>query len=293
MLAHRLIASGARHGLYVALPTMATANAMFERSPERTGTSLRPIPNLPLPLRTAHAAFTAASVPRCQRGGKDEKRYSDTGAWGRSIRNDRIGPPARSGSRDDRRRTFLADAGAGTIDQALVVGAAEPAPVTSAAGADEAACSFSTRCTPTTRTCSGRWNGCWVPGGLGGLRTPAVRDTAVAGSRASHGRLRQGAGHRCGRRLPRHRLHDGHDPRGRCLRDHERTRTIRTSTHASGAVPRVCGLGAGGSREGCGDGKAVLYIRNTVDDALDAHAALKVRGFDPLLFHARFALVDR
>ena len=42
-----------------------------------------------------------------------------------------------------------------------------------------------------------------------------------------------------------------------------------------------------------GDGKAVLYIRNTVDDALDAHAALKVRELDPLLFHARFALVDR
>ena len=31
MLAHRLIASGAADGLYVALPTMATANAMFDR----------------------------------------------------------------------------------------------------------------------------------------------------------------------------------------------------------------------------------------------------------------------
>ena len=42
-----------------------------------------------------------------------------------------------------------------------------------------------------------------------------------------------------------------------------------------------------------GAGKAVLYIRNTVDDALDAHAALTTRGIDPLVFHARFALVDR
>ena len=40
-------------------------------------------------------------------------------------------------------------------------------------------------------------------------------------------------------------------------------------------------------------GKAVLYIRNTVDDALCAHAALAARGLDPDLFHARFALEDR
>ena len=40
-------------------------------------------------------------------------------------------------------------------------------------------------------------------------------------------------------------------------------------------------------------GKAVLYVRNTVDDALDAHAALAARGIEPDLFHARFALVDR
>ena len=40
-------------------------------------------------------------------------------------------------------------------------------------------------------------------------------------------------------------------------------------------------------------GNAVLYIRNTVDDAFDAHAVLKARGLNPRLFHARFALHDR
>ena len=40
-------------------------------------------------------------------------------------------------------------------------------------------------------------------------------------------------------------------------------------------------------------GKAALYIRNTVDDALDAHEALASRGIGAHLFHARFALVDR
>ena len=40
-------------------------------------------------------------------------------------------------------------------------------------------------------------------------------------------------------------------------------------------------------------GRAVLYIRNTVDDVLDAHAALIARGIAPQLFHARYALIDR
>ena len=40
-------------------------------------------------------------------------------------------------------------------------------------------------------------------------------------------------------------------------------------------------------------GKAVLYIRNSVDDALDAHAELIACGLEPDLFHARFVLADR
>ena len=40
-------------------------------------------------------------------------------------------------------------------------------------------------------------------------------------------------------------------------------------------------------------GQAVLYIRNTVDDTLEAHAALTARGLAAEVFHARFALVDR
>ena len=40
-------------------------------------------------------------------------------------------------------------------------------------------------------------------------------------------------------------------------------------------------------------GNAVLYVRNTVDDALDAHAALANGDRAPMLFHARFALIDR
>ena len=42
-------------------------------------------------------------------------------------------------------------------------------------------------------------------------------------------------------------------------------------------------------------GAAVLYLRNTVRDAHEAHRALAERGFDPIpiLFHSQFALCDR
>ena len=45
--------------------------------------------------------------------------------------------------------------------------------------------------------------------------------------------------------------------------------------------------------QAAGADKAVLYIRNTVDDVLDAHTALTARGLKPQIFHARLALVDR
>lgn len=40
-------------------------------------------------------------------------------------------------------------------------------------------------------------------------------------------------------------------------------------------------------------GACAVYIRNSVDDAIEAWEALKEEGLEPLLFHARFAMTDR
>jgi CRISPR-associated endonuclease/helicase Cas3 len=40
-------------------------------------------------------------------------------------------------------------------------------------------------------------------------------------------------------------------------------------------------------------GAAVAWVRNAVDDAIEAHARLSAAGLEPLLFHARFAMGDR
>ena len=40
-------------------------------------------------------------------------------------------------------------------------------------------------------------------------------------------------------------------------------------------------------------GAAILYLRNTVRDAHEAHRELSARGLDPMLFHSQFTLFDR
>ena len=120
MLAHRLIASGAADGLYVALPTMATANAMFDRLAgayrHLFATDTEPSIALAHGARDMHRGFRAANVTRWAR----RRALFQFGCTGRRHRKRLHRPPARRGLPDDRRRTFLADAGAGTLDQALL-----------------------------------------------------------------------------------------------------------------------------------------------------------------------------
>ena len=119
MLAHRLFASGAADGLYVALPTMATANAMFDRlaSAYRRLFTADAEPSIALAhcARDMHAGFRTAM----SRGGRNERPNSDSGASDGASETT-VSAACAAWIADDRRRTFLADAGAGTIDQALL-----------------------------------------------------------------------------------------------------------------------------------------------------------------------------
>ena len=116
MLTHRLMKKGKSDGLYIALPTMATTNAMFDR----LASAIRLIftedssPSLALihSARDIHPGFRSATL----KGGRKESPYSDT-----NIEADMTASATCAAwIADDRRRGFLADAGAGTIDQALL-----------------------------------------------------------------------------------------------------------------------------------------------------------------------------
>ena len=292
MLAHRLIATGSADGLYVALPTMATANAMFDRlaSAYRNLFADDPTPSIALAhgARDMHEGFRAVM----SRGGRKESPYSDKGAADEASEITASAACA-AWIADDRRRTFLADAGAGTIDQALLS-------------------------VLPSRHQSLRL--------LGLMRRVLILDEVHAYDAYMQREMERllefqaglgGSAVLLSATLPllaRERLTDafarglGVDTDGDCRGMDYPLATIRaadveTSTSIPGRPGRARTLpvrflrsldeALGEVEQAADSGKAVLYIRNTVDDALDAHAALKARGLAPCLFHARFALVDR
>ena len=291
MLAHRLMRSGSGDGLYLALPTMATANAMFDRLAAcyRALFAADATPSIALAhgARDLHAGFRNAKL----RWGRDEPAYSnDDECNGGDIT---ASAACAAWVADDRRRAFLADVGAGTVDQAIQ--AILPA-----------------------RHQSLRL--------LGLMRRVLILDevhaydpymqreierllefqAALGGSAIilsatlPHGiRNRLAAAFAKGRGEDAHTADDntayplaticapgahsstpinGMTGRGRTLP----VRFLRRPDDAMEEVARAASAD-----------KAVLYIRNTVDDALDAYAALSEKGVDAILFHARFAFADR
>lgn len=100
ILAHRMLRAGKGRGLYVALPTMATADAMFDRAKGAVG---RIFANPTLTLAHGRAGLSIAfrDVPTGGGLGEDTPSCTD---W----------------LRQSRRRALLADVGVGTVDQALL-----------------------------------------------------------------------------------------------------------------------------------------------------------------------------
>ena len=111
MLAARMMEAGKGEGLYFALPTMATANAMYERLAEAYQTLFETSAAYAPSLVLAHGrsnlseAFRAIVNPTdMANGSEDETASAFCAQW----------------IADDRRKAFYADVGAGTIDQAFL-----------------------------------------------------------------------------------------------------------------------------------------------------------------------------
>lgn len=100
ILAHRMALAGKGRGLYFALPTMATADAMYRRSAQIVG-KIFAAPTLT--LAHGRAGLSADFRDLVTGGGRGEDDPSCTG-W----------------LAENRRRALLADVGVGTIDQALM-----------------------------------------------------------------------------------------------------------------------------------------------------------------------------
>ncbi len=114
LLAHRLIADGRADGLFMALPTMATADAMFDRLAESYRRLFTPDARPSLALAHGRAALNdlfqgsilvkAAAGPEREAADAADAASAQCAAW----------------LAEERRRVFFAHVGVGTIDQALL-----------------------------------------------------------------------------------------------------------------------------------------------------------------------------
>lgn len=292
MLAHRLMSAGAADGIYVALPTMATANAMFDRL-ARTyrllfGDHAEPSIALAHGARGMHEGFRGAVLP----GGRVESGHS--GESGSTDESEITASAACSAwIADDRRRTFLADVGVGTIDQALLsilptrhqslrlLGLMRRVLVLDEvhaydafmqseierliefqAGLGGSVVLLSATLPESIRS---RLSAAFMKGV--GMDTPDG-DTSFSYPLAT---VCTNEGVAC-------MSIDGSTDRARRL-------PVRFLRSVDAAYVEVVAAAQAG--------QAVLYLRNSVDDALDAYRELTDRGLATQLFHARFALADR
>ena len=289
MLVNRLMRAGRASGVYVALPTMATANAMFDRLAATHGhlfaKDVKPSVALVHGARDLHPGFAAARLA----GVRPESPYADA-----SVAADVTASTAcAEWIADDRRRAFLADVGVGTVDQALLaalpcrhqslrlLGVSQRVLVVDEVHAYDAymgmeierllefhaALGGSAILLSATLPVAVRER---LADAFGrGLGTPEVTtvkamDYPLATVHSADVQSSQPVAAMPGRarRLP--------------------VRFLRTAEEAYDEVAAAVR-----------SGQAVLYIRNTVDDALDAHEAMRARNVETTVFHARFALTDR
>ena len=286
MLAHRLIASGRAEGVYIALPTMATANAMFER----LAASYRNLfangaePSIALAhgRRDLVPAFREASLAGARAGDRYGEGHEDPTASGACA----------EWIADDRRRAFLADIGAGTIDQAAL--AVLPSRYQSlrlfGLGRSVLIIDEIHAYDDYVRELIAALLEFHAAQGGSAILLSA---TLPAGIRASFVRsFARGTGIAgeddpapC---YPRATLWSpsGVHAASVCGRaDRTRSIPVRFLADSDTAVEAAAAA--------VDRGAAVLYLRNTVRDAHEAHRALAERGFDPMLFHSQFALFDR
>jgi CRISPR-associated endonuclease/helicase Cas3 len=114
MLAQRLMAGGGGDGLYLALPTMATSNAMYRRVVKQglAGRLFGGEPGLVLAHSAARLMEPPSSRAEPLGAGPGEADYQPGEAAAAGLRTAWVG--------DSRKKALLADFGIGTLDQALL-----------------------------------------------------------------------------------------------------------------------------------------------------------------------------
>ncbi|MEN9856717.1 MAG: CRISPR-associated helicase Cas3, partial [Pseudomonadota bacterium] len=289
ILVHRLLADGRASGAYWAMPTMATANAMYTRQAALLRRLFQNDPKPSLALAHGQAALHDEFQTSLKEVGADEE------ALGNAHSDVTATAACQAFLGADRRLSLLADVGAGTIDQAVLsvlpsrfntvrlAGLAEKVLVV-----DEAHAYDSYVETELLRLLDfqARLGGSAII--LSATLTSAQRSklmstwqTAVSGKYKS--------------------LHEeqvASYPLATCVglgvlsgvpiapaQWSPRTTRVKRVASLDAVLDHLhVTLDAGG---------CAAWVRNTPDDVLEAAESAKSRGFEPIVFHARFAQADR
>ncbi|MEM7776894.1 MAG: CRISPR-associated helicase Cas3' [Pseudomonadota bacterium] len=288
LLAARVMAKGRADGLYFALPTMATANAMYDRLRDvyqrLYGEGERPSLVLAHGKRTLNEAFTDSILDQRNAPADDptdqEESAATCAAW----------------IADDRRKSLLAQVGVGTIDQALLSvlpakhqsmrlwGLAGKILILDEIHSFDAYMSREIEALLTFHAA------------LGGSAILLSATMPEAQRRALGDAFRKGLANDGNlTRTPdapsdyplmtvvTAETSTAHPVKTR--EDRHRALPVRRIPDFDTAVDEVVRQAEAGA--------SVAWIRNAVDDACDAVAALEAKGIMTVLLHARFAMGDR
>jgi CRISPR-associated endonuclease/helicase Cas3 len=289
MLLHRLMTKGLASGAYWAMPTQATANAMWDR---QRGAVVRLYADNAHPsLALAHGQ--AALSDPFQKTVLQQKQTSDVYGGGDDDADQTATASCTAFLAHDRRAALIADVGAGTIDQAILAalparfntmrlfGLAEKVLLLDEAHAYDA----------------------YVQAEMEGLLTfqAALGGSAIILSATLPMRIRRqyvrAWQSSMGVKTPQEpsnasyplatvvRSADVHEYPLEAAARSKRTMPVRLIHEAGDAIDRLASAASAGS--------AVAWIRNTVDDALSAADQLRAQNIYVTVFHARFAQCDR
>ncbi|MGR3437957.1 CRISPR-associated helicase Cas3' [Salipiger abyssi] len=264
ILAQRMMLAGKGAGLFFALPTMATANAMFDRCADLVGRLYETAPSLALAHGRAGLSHRFRELIRASRSPAQ--------------------PSCTEWLADDRRRALLANVGVGTVDQALL----SALPVRHAMLRHYA---LSQKILIVDEV--HEMGDPYMVEELGHLLRLHRRmgGSAILMTATMPMDLRARLCRAFGCAPPESRAYPALTVAGHGqITDLPPVKT-RGPVRVVRLPERDAALGL--LQQAAAEGAAALWVRNAVDDAIDAVQALRARGVDAGLLHARFALCDR
>jgi CRISPR-associated endonuclease/helicase Cas3 len=311
ILVHRFMAEGRASGAYWAMPTQATANAMYDRNRESIEALFASEPGHPLSLVLAHGQarlnerFTSTVLGSASRASRE------TGSGGGPVEEEMPSSIACAAFlADDRRSGMLADVGVGTVDQAMLGALPSRFNTMRLFGLSDKIVVFDEVHAYDPYMQEEAVALLAFQAALGGsavvlsatLARKQREKLVNAWTRAANGRKRSGPLFSRSIESPAQGMPADRVPYPMTTLVHEgesgvmetalasadwsfRTVPVRLISDERRVLDVVC--------QAAKTGAACAWVRNTVDDCVAAAALLREQGIEALVFHARFAQVDR